>query len=61
MAWSGQLVYAIEFSHSQHPLYLAVVKPIHDKKDAQGKWDAPDWEALQNEWGIVLGVKTTMF
>ena len=61
MAWSGQLIYAIEFSHPQHPLYLAVVKPIHDKKDAQGKWDAPDWESLKNEWGLVLGLKATMF
>ena len=61
MAWSAQLVYGIEFSNPKHPLYLAVVKPIHDIKDPQGTWNGPDMQALKNEWGLVLGVKATMF
>jgi len=61
LAWSGQLVYGMEFTNPKHPLYVAIVKPIHDKKDPKGTWDGPDWESLKNEWGLVLGVKATMF
>jgi hypothetical protein len=61
LAWSAQLIYGAEFSNPKHPLYFAIVKPIHDIKDPRGKWNGPDMEALKNEWGLVLGVKTTMF
>jgi hypothetical protein len=61
IAWSAQLIYGMEFSNPKHPLYLAIVKPVHDVRDAQGKWNGPDLTALVNEWSIVLGVKATLF
>jgi hypothetical protein len=61
LAWSAQLIYGAEFSNPKRPLYFAIVKPIHDVKDPRGKWNGPDMEALKNEWGLVLGVKATMF
>jgi hypothetical protein len=55
LAWSSQIVYGVEFANPKRPLYLAIVKPVHDKKDPLGNWDPPDWESLKNEWGVGTG------
>jgi len=60
-AWDAVLSYGIEFSKERFPLFLGIGMPIHDRKDAVGKWDAPDWGDIGNEWIFAFGFKATMF
>ena len=71
-AWSISLVYGIEFSNPDFPVFLAFSLPIHDKAggaDAKNeysekpmkKWNAPDWSDIGQQWTIAVGVKGSFF
>jgi hypothetical protein len=62
-AWSGAFNYGIEFSRRKFPIFISVVKPIHDKSspDAPWEWNQPDWKDFLHSWSAAIGVKTTMF
>lgn len=70
-AWDAVLSYGIEFSRESFPLFLGLGLPIHDKRGIQGKdlydpssygkWSAPDWEGIGNEWIVAMGFKVAMF
>jgi len=60
-SWNMQLIYSVEKADPKFPLFFALVKPIHDKPDARGVWDAPDAKAIINEWSFFVGLKTTLF
>jgi hypothetical protein len=60
-AWSGALIYGVEFSREKLPLFLSVSLPLHDKADPYGRWNAPDWSDFLNQWTFAFGFKTTFF
>ena len=71
-AWSVSLVYGLEFSNPDFPVFLAFSLPIHDKAggaDAMNeysekpmkKWNAPDWSDIGQQWTIAVGVKGSFF
>jgi hypothetical protein len=60
-AWDAVLSYGMEFSNERFPLFFGIGLPIHDRKDPVGKWDAPDWESIGNEWIFALGFKAAPF
>ena len=71
-AWSISLVYGIEFSNPDFPVFLAFSLPIHDKAggaDAKNEysekpmkeWNAPDWSDIGQQWTIAVGVKGSFF
>jgi hypothetical protein len=60
-AWDGVLSYGIELPNERFPLFFGIGLPIHDRKDPAGKWDAPDWENIGNEWIFALGFKAVLF
>ena len=68
-AWTMQVSYGLELSNwypysnegKKFPLFLAIAKPLHDKKNPYGRWLGPDWPAFANEWNIYFGLKAAMF
>jgi hypothetical protein len=60
-AWDLVFSYCLEFSRERFPLFLGTGLPIHDRKDQTGKWDAPDWKNIGNEWIFAFGFKVAMF
>ncbi|MBN1307519.1 MAG: hypothetical protein JXA18_06355 [Chitinispirillaceae bacterium] len=60
-AWEAVLSYGVEFSRERFPLFFGVGLPIHDRKDPVGKWDAPEWKNIGNEWIAAFGFKAAMF
>ena len=60
-SWDLVLSYGMEFSRDNLPLFLGIGLPIHDRSDTKGRWDAPDWRNIGNEWLISLGLKAAMF
>ena len=60
-AWDVVLSYGMEFSRERLPLFFGIGVPIHDREDPVGKWDAPDWESIGNEWIFAFGFKAAMF
>jgi hypothetical protein len=60
-SWNASLMYGLEFSKPAFPLYIACSKPIHDKKDPLGNWDAPDWKDFLDQWTFAVGFKSTFF
>ncbi len=71
-AWSISLVYGIEFSNPDFPVFLAFSLPIHDKaggadpdneysEKPMKKWNAPDWSDIGQQWTIAVGVKGSFF
>jgi len=70
--WSMSLVYGIEFSNPDFPVFLAFSVPIHDKAGGTNendeydegpmkKWNAPDWSDIGQQWTIAVGVKGSFF
>jgi hypothetical protein len=59
-AWDLVLGYGVEFSRDILPLFFGVGLPVHAKKDISGKWDAPDWDNMGQEWIIALGFKAAL-
>jgi hypothetical protein len=60
-AWDAVLSYGMEFSNERFPLFFGIGLPIRDRKDPAGKWDAPDWENIGQEWIFALGFKAALF
>ena len=71
-AWSMSLVYGLEFSNQDFPVFLAFSLPIHDKaggadsnneysEKPMKKWNAPDWSDIGQQWTIAVGVKGSFF
>ena len=71
-AWSISLVYGIEFSNPDFPVFLAFSLPIHDKaggadskneysEKPMKEWNAPDWSDIGQQWTIAVGVKGSFF
>jgi hypothetical protein len=61
-AWSGALHYGIEASRREFPFFFSVIKPIHEKPDAQHDgWNAPDWKDFIHSWVLAAGVKASAF
>lgn len=60
-AWSGALMYEMEFSRNKYPLLLAVSLPIHDKPDVYGVINGPDWSDFLSQWVFAFGIKSTLF
>ena len=71
-AWSLSLVYGLELSNPDFPVFLAFSLPIHDKAggaDAKNeysekpmkKWNAPDWSDIGQQWTIAVGIKGSFF
>jgi hypothetical protein len=70
-AWDAVLADGVEFSRDIFPIFLGFALPIHDARgiagaDAYdpapfGKWHAPDWNELGEEWIVALGFKVAMF
>jgi hypothetical protein len=60
-AWDAVISYGMEFSSMRVPLFLGIGLPIHDRSDPKGTWDAPDWEAIGNEWLFALGLRAALF
>lgn len=71
-AWSGALVYGIEFSDASYPVFLALSLPIHDKagkanpddeydESPMEEWNAPDWDDFLQQWTIAVGIKGSFF
>ena len=71
-AWSMSLVYGLEFSNPDFPVFLAFSLPIHDKaggadpmneysEKPMKKWNAPDWSDIGQQWTIAVGVKGSFF
>ena len=71
-AWSISLVYGLEFSNPDFPVFLAFSLPIHDKaggadpmneysEKPMKKWNAPDWSDIGQQWTIAVGVKGSFF
>lgn len=60
-AWDAVLSYGMELMNERFPLFFGIGLPVRDRKDPAGKWDAPDWESLGNEWIFALGFKAVMF
>ena len=71
-AWSMALVYGLEFSNPDFPVFLAFSLPIHDKaggadsnneysEKPMKKWNAPDWSDIGQQWTIAVGVKGSFF
>ncbi len=63
--WSGSLNYGLEFSRHKYPIFISIVKPIHDQSNGDTKeywlWDGPDWKDFVHSWSVAIGVKSTMF
>jgi hypothetical protein len=60
-AWDVVISYGLELSKGQFPIFLGVGLPIHDRRGPNGAWDAPDWEAIGNEWIFAIGLKAVLF
>ncbi len=70
-AWSASLVYGLEFSRTDFPIFMAFSLPIHDKAESNAKdeydespmkkWNAPDWGDFGQQWTIAVGVKGSFF
>jgi len=60
-AWDVVLSYGVEFSRDAVPLFLGIGLPVHDRKDPYGRWDAPDWAAIGQEWVVALGIRAALF
>ena len=71
-AWSGALVYGLEFSKSEYPVFMAISLPIHDMPgdpndqddyddSPMKQWNQPDWSDLLQRWTFAVGFKTSMF
>ena len=60
--WSGAFNYGVELSRSKLPIFISIIKPIHEKgdEDVPG-WKGPDWRDFLHSWSAAIGVKTTMF
>jgi hypothetical protein len=59
--WSGTLNYGLEFSRPKYPIFVSIVKPIHDTGDKDMEWSQPDWKDFLHAWSVAIGVKSTMF
>lgn len=61
--WAGSINYGIEFTRPKFPFFVSIVKPIHDKSDANAPWEwsQPDWKDLLYAWTLAIGVKSTVF
>lgn len=61
--WSGSINYGLEFSKRKYPIFVSIVKPIHDQSDAEKpwEWNGPDWKDALYSWSVAVGVKSTMF
>lgn len=69
--WSGALVYGLEFSRPEFPIFIAVSFPFHDKTNKAGadefdpapfrQWDGPDFGDLLQQGTIAIGFKSTIF
>jgi hypothetical protein len=71
--WSAALVYGMEFSRSEYPIYMAASFPIHDKTNVPGldddkydpavvsKWDGPDWGDFMQQWTLAVGFKSAFW
>lgn len=70
--WSASLVYGLEFSRSDYPLYFAVSLPLHSKTGESNPdneydpspmkvWRAPDFEDFLQQWTLGFGIKASFF
>ena len=71
-AWSASLVYGLEFSRTDIPVFVAFSLPIHDKagganakdeydESPMKEWNAPDWSDIGQQWTIAVGIKGSFF
>lgn len=68
-AWSAALVYGLEFSKSDYPIFVAFSLPLHDKTESNSKdeydespmrkWNLPDFDAFLEEWTLAIGIKAS--
>lgn len=70
-AWEAALVYGLEFSRQDFPVFIGVAVPIHDKtagavedeynSDPMKVWNEPDWQDLFQQWIVAVGFKASLF
>ena len=70
-AWAASIVYGLEFSRMDYPLFFAISLPIHDKGEANSddeyddspmrRWNAPDMSDFLQQWTLGFGIKGSFF
>lgn len=59
--WDLVLGYGLEFSRDNLPVFAGVGLPLHARRNVSGRWNAPDWEQLGQEWIVGLGFKAALY
>lgn len=70
-AWSAALVYGVEFSRDDYPIFMAFSLPFHDQANAPSadeydespmrEWNAPDTKDAFQQWVLAMGFKKSFW